>query len=366
MQRHRIMVAAGDGIGPEIIHEAMKVLDAVSTRFGCTFELVEEPVGGVAIERHGSALRPGAIERASAAAAVLFGAVGDPRFDDPAAEVRPEQAILGLRKGLGLFANLRPVRVRAELVGAGPLRPDVVRGTDLVVVRELTGGIYFGRPQELHRTARGRRAVDTMQYAESEIRRILQVSFTQAQSRRGKLASVDKANVLACGRLWRELADEVAGEYPDVELEHVLVDACTMHLVRDPRRFDVIVTSNMFGDILTDEAAVIAGSLGLMPSASLGPRREDGTHPGLYEPIHGSAPDLAGQGIANPIGTVLSVAMMLRLSLGLHAEANVVERAVDGALSAGMRTADIADDAHPGVPTAVMGTAIADRVLRTA
>lgn len=358
MTHHRIMVASGDGIGPEVTREALVVLDAVARRFEHTFDIHEEVVGGAALDRYGTPLASGAIERAAEVDAVLFGAVGDPKYDGAGIGARPEQAILQLRRGLGLFANLRPIRVSEALLDAGPLRPEIARGTDLIVVRELTGGIYFGRPQ-------GREdgvAVDTMRYSEPEIRRILHVGFELARARRSKLTSVDKANVLACSKLWRELAEDVAHDYPDVELEHVLVDACAMHLVRSPTRFDVIVTANMFGDILTDEAAAVAGSLGLMPSASLGVRRDDGTYLGLYEPIHGSAPDIAGRGIANPVGAISSTAMMLRLSLGLVAEAEAIEAAVDTVLARGPRTPDLATEGHLVIGTAQLGAAIAEAV----
>jgi 3-isopropylmalate dehydrogenase len=362
MGSYQLLIAAGDGIGPEIMDQARLVLEAVSRRFGHRFECHEELVGGAAIAAHGAALAPGALERAAAADAVLFGAVGDPRYDDPRAAVRPEQAILDLRRGLGLFANLRPVSLFAALVDASPLKAEVVRGADFVVIRELTGGLYFGEPRERVVAAAGRRAVDTLAYDEHEIARILHVAFRRARSRSGRLASVDKANVLESSRLWREVAEEIAPGYPDVTLEHVLVDACAMHLVTNPRRFDVIVTENMFGDILTDEAATLAGSLGMLPSASLGASANTERPRGLYEPIHGSAPDIAGQGVANPIGMIRSTAMMLDISLGLTAEAAAVEAAVATVLDAGLRTADIAADPAAACSTAELGAAVVEQI----
>lgn len=363
MGSYRILVTPGDGIGPEVIEEALKVLGRVEQVFGHEFAYEEELVGGAAIDAYGVALRPETLEKARASDAVLFGAVGGPKWDDPRASVRPEEAILGLRKGLGLFANLRPVRVHPALASASPLRPEVVAGTDMVVIRELTGGIYFGKPQRRWETSRGRRAVDTMRYSEQEVRRIVETAFEIARKRRRKVTSVDKANVLATSRLWREVATEVGRNYPDVELEHLLVDACAMHLIRRPATFDVVVTENLFGDILTDEAAMLAGSMGMMPSASLG-RRRGGRGLGLYEPIHGSAPDIAGQGKANPLGMILSAAMMLRWSLGLAKEAESIERAVDSVIAEGYRTADIASDGAAVVDTARMGTLVAERVER--
>ena len=364
MASFRILVTPGDGIGPEVMEEALKVLGKVEQVFGLRFSYDTELVGGAAIDRHGVALRAETLEKARRSDAVLFGAVGGPKWDDPRAPVRPEQAILGLRKGLGLFANLRPVRVHPALLESSAIRPEVLRGTDLVVIRELTGGIYFGKPQRRWLTKRGRRAVDTMKYAEHEVARIARVAFELARGRRRKVTSVDKANVLETSRLWREVVSEVAREYPDVELEHLLVDACAMHLIRRPSTFDVIVTENLFGDILTDEAAMLSGSMGMMPSASLGARRRGSRTFGLYEPIHGSAPDIAGEGKANPLGMILSAAMMLRLSCGLPEAADAVERAVDEAVSAGLRTPDIARPGEPTVSTAEMGTAVAERVRR--
>ncbi|MCY3602519.1 MAG: 3-isopropylmalate dehydrogenase, partial [Chloroflexi bacterium] len=277
MPAYPILLAPGDGIGPEVLEEGLKVLNAVERRFGHEFQYENALVGGSAIDEYGIALRDDTLEAAARSRAVLFGAVGGPKWDDPQASVRPEQAILGLRKGLGLFANIRPVRVNPLLLADSSIKSEVLEGVDMVVIRELTGGIYFGKPQKRWENTRGRQAVDTMRYSEREIERILRTGFELARGRRGKLTSVDKANVLDTSRLWREIATELAAEYPDVEIEHVLVDACAMHLITHPATFDVIVTGNMFGDILTDEASVLAGSMGMLPSASLGRRRRNGT-----------------------------------------------------------------------------------------
>lgn len=364
MAHFTIMVLPGDGIGPEVTAEAVKVLGAVEKRFGHEFTFQEDVVGGAAVDRFGVAVREETLAACKAADAVLFGAVGGPKWDDPKAppERRPEWGLLRLRKELGLFANLRPVRVHPLMLDASPIKREVLQGTDMVVIRELTGGLYFGQPKRRWADATGRQAVDTMYYSEAEVRRILQVGFDLARQRRRKLTSVDKANVLETGRLWREIATEMGRENPDIELEHLLVDACAMHLIRRPADFDVIVTENTFGDIPTDEASMLAGSMGMLPSASLGERRPDGTGLGLYEPIHGTAPDIAGQRKANPIAAILSAAMMLRLSLGLSAEAEAVERAVDAVLAEGLRTADIAAEGTTVVDTVTMGDAIARRI----
>ncbi|MBU0494453.1 MAG: 3-isopropylmalate dehydrogenase [Chloroflexi bacterium] len=352
---YRIAVLSGDGIGVEVIAEAEKVLRAVGERFGCRF--VTEPglVGGAAMSATGEPLPAAALALCRASDAVLFGAVGDPRYDDPQAEKRPEQALLGLRKELGLFANLRPVQVHPALVDASPVRPEVVRGVDLVVVRELTGGIYFGEP----RVEGSERAVDTMTYTRAEVERIAHLGFQIARGRRGKVTSVDKANILACSRLWRRTVEAVAREYPDVTLEHMLVDAAAMHLIRRPRDFDVLLTENQFGDILSDETSVLVGSMGMLPSASLGEGRF-----GLYEPIHGSAPDIAGQGIANPLAAILSAAMLLRHSLGREAEAQAVEDAVTAVLDAGHRTPDIAGPGQLTVTTSQMGDLVVQALIQ--
>ncbi len=353
-QNASIVVFSGDGVGPEVMAEAKRVLAAVSERFDVAFALDDRLIGGAAIDAYGVPLRPEDIAAAGAADAVLLGAVGGPKWDNPQATVRPEQGLLTIRKELGLYANLRPVSVFPALESASPLKPELVRGVDVMVVRELTGGIYFGKPSHRTQEADGWMAVDTLVYTEQEIERVLRLAFEIAQGRSKKLASVDKANVLESSRLWRSIATRLAPEYPDVTMEHVLVDSMAMHLIRQPARFDVIVTENMFGDILTDEASVLAGSIGLLPSASLGAPR-NGRRPGLYEPIHGSAPDIAGQGKANPVGTILSVAMMLRTSLGLDDAANAVEAAVAATIDAGIRTGDLGGSAS----TSEVGTAIA-------
>ena len=350
----RIAVLGGDGIGPEVTAEAVRVLQAVATRHGHEFEFVEALVGGAAIDASGSPLPPRTIDACRSSEAVLLGAVGGPKWSDPAARVRPEQGLLELRRVLGVFANLRPVRTQAELLDASPLRPEVVAGVDIMVVRELTGGIYFGRKS---RTAH--EAEDVCSYTTAEIERVTRVAGRLAMGRRRKVTSVDKANVLETSRLWRTVVERVlTTEFPKVQFEHMLVDAAAMHLLRRPTSFDVILTENMFGDILTDEASMLAGSMGLLPSASLGESRV-----GLYEPIHGSAPDIAGRGIANPFGTILSAAMLLRHSLGLEAEAAAVEAAVAGALAAGVRTADVASPGAASVGSREAGDAVIERLL---
>jgi 3-isopropylmalate dehydrogenase len=332
-----IVLLPGDGIGPEVVGEAVRVLTAVGQAFGHSFHFSEYLLGGCSIDRYGTALTTETLAVCQAASAVLLGAVGGPKWDDPRAAVRPEQGLLALRKGLGVFANLRPVKVYPQLTGASPLRPEKLVGVDLVVVRELTGGLYFGKPKGRDVVDGHVRAVDTLEYYDFEIRRIVELAFELARQRRKKLTSVDKANVLESSRLWRQIAGEVAYEnYPDVQLEHMLVDTAAMRLVSNPASFDVLVTENLFGDILTDEAAVLSGSMGLLPSASLG-----SSGPGLYEPIHGSAPDIAGKGIANPVGTVLSAAFLLRYSLKLEPEAAAIESAVEKTIAAGQLTADL-------------------------
>ena len=358
-----LAVLPGDGVGPEVVGEAIKVLQVVGQRFGHDFRLHYGLVGGVAIEETGEALPQDTLKMCRRSDAVLLGAVGDPKWDDPQAKVHPEDGLLALRKGLGLFANLRPVRVSPLLVDSTNLKPEVIRGVDFVFVRELTGGLYFARPKRQWRTSRGRRATDTMTYSEQEIQRIVQVGFELARNRGKKLVSVDKANVLQSSRLWRQVAVEVAEEYPDVSLEHMLVDACSMRIIQNPAYFDVLVTENMFGDILTDEASMLAGSMGMLPSASLAgvPRQGVRTF-GMFEPIHGSAPRRAGQDMANPIATILSVAMMLRYSFGLNEAASRVEAAVDEVLEEDYRTYDIMDEGKTKVGTKQMGDLIARKV----
>ncbi len=332
----KLALLPGDGIGVEVVREAVRVLDAVAAQFGHTFEYAERLIGGSSIDAYGTALTDETLADCRASDGVLLGAVGGPKWDDPQARVRPEQGILALRKGLQVFANLRPVRAHPALADASPLRPEKLVGVDLIVVRELTGGLYFGQPKKREFVNGRERAVDTLEYWDFEVQRILELAFRLAQDRRRKVTSVDKANILESSRLWRQMAMRLAAEHENLQLEHMLVDTAAMRLVANPAGFDVIVTENMFGDILTDEAAVLAGSMGLLPSASLG----DGG-PGLYEPIHGSAPDIAGRGIANPLGTILSAALLLRYSLRLTTEAAAIEQAVDRAIQAGCRTADL-------------------------
>ncbi len=331
-----IVLLPGDGIGPEVVAEARRILDAVAQRGSHTFVFDEHLIGGIAIDTAGVALTETALSACQRADAVLLGAVGGPKWSDPGAAVRPEQGLLRLRHDLGLYANLRPVKAFPSLIDGSPLKAERVEGVDFLVVRELTGGLYFGEPRLREKKNGVERAVDTLEYTDVEIRRVVRLAFELAQKRHKRVCSVDKANVLESSRLWRQVASSVAREFPDVDLEHQLVDSCAMRLITHARHFDVVVTENMFGDILTDEAAVLVGSLGLLPSASLG----DGTR-GVYEPIHGSAPDIAGQGIANPIGTILSAAMLLRHSLGLEQAASAVEKAVGRAIEKGARTADL-------------------------
>ena len=341
MQTYRLVVLPGDGVGPDVVHAARRVLEAIAAIDGFSLEWTEVLAGGAAIDAYGVAIRPEDISLAGDADAVLLGAVGGPRWDDPNAAIRPEQALFALRGNLELFANLRPVRVYPSLVPSSPLRPELLEGVDLLIVRELTSGLYFGRPSEERATAEGRVAVDTLWYTEAEIRRVVRLAYDLARGRRHKLLSVDKANVLATSRLWRKVVNELRTEFADVETGHQLVDSAAMLLIRRPADFDVIVTENLFGDILSDEAAVLAGSLGMLPSASLGERRTAHGRFGLYEPIHGSAPDIAGRDIANPLGTILSGAMLLRWSLGRENAAAAIETAVAAALDAGVRTGDL-------------------------
>jgi 3-isopropylmalate dehydrogenase len=357
----RIAVLPGDGVGPEVTAEAVRVLRAVAERWGHMFDLREALVGGCAIDAVGSSLPEDTLALCRAADAVLLGAVGGPRWDDPAAPDRPERGLLALRKGLGVFANLRPVASRERLASASPLRPELLVGVDMLVVRELTGGIYFGEKRREPLEGGGERASDLCVYTTEEIERVARMAGELARGRRKRITSVDKANVLETSRLWRTVVTRVVREeFPDVGLEHVLVDACAMHLLRRPAEFDVIVTENMFGDILTDEASMLVGSMGMLPSASLG--AGGARRMGLYEPIHGSAPDIAGRGIANPMGAILSAAMLLRHSLGLDREAAAVERAVDAALEAGEVTGDVAPAGARARSTREVGEGVAARV----
>ena len=352
---YKIALIKGDGIGPEVVGEAVKVMDAIGEKFGHTFEYTDILMGGCAIDAVGRSYPEGTAEKCRACDAVLLGAVGGPKWGhstDP--DKRPETALLSIRKDLGLYANLRPAALRPALAEACPLKKETAdRGIDLMIVRELTGGIYFGKRERYATEDRGEEAADRMAYSEKEVERIGRRAFELARLRGKKLASVDKANVLETSRLWRQVMHKLAEEYSDVEYEDVLVDNAAMQLVRDPGQFDVVVTENMFGDILSDEASMITGSIGLLPSASIGD-----TAPGLYEPIHGSAPDIAGQDKANPIATILSVAMMFRYSFDLPAEAKAIEAAVDAVLNEGWRTADIAKPGEEVIGTVKMGELI--------
>ena len=349
-----IAVLPGDGIGPEITAQAVKVLRCLEAQGDFSLRLQEAPVGGAGYRAEGHPLPPATLALAQEADAVLFGAVGDFSLDTLPRELRPEQAILGLRKSLGLFANLRPASIYAELLGASTLRPEVVEGMDLLIIRELTGGIYFGQPRGIRVLESGEReGFDTMVYRESEIERIGHVAFQAARLRGRRLCSVDKANVLETTQLWREVMIRLSADYPDVELSHMYVDNAAMQLLKNPRQFDVMVTGNMFGDILSDEASMLTGSIGMLPSASL-----DANQKGLYEPIHGSAPDIAGKDLANPLATILSAAMMLRYTFGLSASADKIEAAVKSVLAQGYATGDIQREGCQRVGTQAMGDAV--------
>jgi 3-isopropylmalate dehydrogenase len=364
---YRIVTIPGDGVGPEVVAAARAVFDVAAERFGFAVDWSELLVGGCAIDAHGVPIRDEDVAAAGAADAILLGAVGGPKWDDPNAKFRPEQALFALRGGLGLFANLRPVTVHPALIPSSPLRPDLLDGVDLLIVRELTGGLYFGGRTEATGEPGERVASDTLPYSEPEIRRVVKLAFELARARRGRLTSVDKANVLATSRLWRRVVEDLRPEFADVQVNYQLVDSCAMLLVKQPAAFDVLVTENLFGDILSDEASVLAGSLGMLPSASLGERRTDHGLLGLYEPIHGSAPDIVGRDLANPIGTILSTAMLARWSLGREDVAAAIEAAVARALDDGFRTADLTPPARTAAGTTQIGTlamtqAIVDRI----
>jgi len=332
----KITLLPGDGIGPEVVAEAVRVMETIASNYKHSFKFSEHLMGGCSIDKYGSSLTDETLADCQAADAVLLGAVGGPKWDDPTAKDRPERGLLALRKGLGVFANLRPVKVHPALIEWSPLKAEKLAGVDIMVVRELTGGLYFGWPKGRDTKDGRERAVDTLEYYDYEVERVLELAFKLAQNRKKKVTSVDKANVLESSRLWRQVAARVGAKHPEIELEHMLVDTASMRLITGPAWMDVVVTENTFGDILTDEASVLAGSMGMLPSASLG-----ASGPGLYEPIHGSAPDIAGKGIANPVGTVLSSAMLLRHSLGLGAEAAAIEKAVETAITEGARTGDV-------------------------
>jgi 3-isopropylmalate dehydrogenase len=354
-----IAVLGGDGIGPEVTDQGVRVLEAVGWAFGHRFNLTYGDIGGIAIDKHGIPLIDEVRAMSDSNDAVLFGAVGGPKWDDPNAKVQPERGLLELRTHMGVFANIRPVKVYPWLVESSVLKPEVLEGVELVVIRELTGGLYYAEPRGRHETPDGVYAEDTMRYSEGEIERVLRVGFELARGRRKKLTSVDKANVLECSRLWRAVATRLGEEYPDIELEHAYVDACAMQLIQRPATYDVIVAENTFGDILTDEASVLAASMGVLPSASMADVPVPGKRSrGLFEPIHGTAPDIAGKGIANPTGSILSVALLVRYSLGLTEEAAAVELAVDRVLSANNRTPDIASKGANLVGTVEMGDLI--------
>jgi 3-isopropylmalate dehydrogenase len=365
--RYRIVTVPGDGIGPEIIVAGRKALETVGRQFGFDFEWTEIQAGGAGIDAWGVGIRPEDVELAARSDAVYLGAVGGPKWDNPNANIRPEQALFALRGGLDLFANLRPVKVHPVLRPSSPVRPELLEGVDLLIVRELTSGLYFGKPSEERKLDDGRAAIDTLWYTEAQIRRVVRLAFELARGRRGNLTSVDKANVLATSRLWRKIVEELRPEFPDVETSHQLVDSMAMFLVRRPASFDVVVTENMFGDILSDEASVLAGSLGMLPSASVGSHRTAHGLLGLYEPIHGSAPAMANQDRANPIGTIMSGAMLLRWSLGQGEAADALEGAVSRALDDGYRTPDLMRDDPNAAQMIAVGTqgmvdAIVDRI----
>ncbi|MSR58881.1 MAG: 3-isopropylmalate dehydrogenase [Planctomycetaceae bacterium] len=354
----RLVLLPGDGIGPEVVDQAQRVLQAIASRFGHAFHYECRPMGGNAIDSHGTPLPDETLGACRQSAAVLLGAVGGPKWDDPHAKTRPEAGLLAIRKELGLFANLRPIKPSPWLLSASPLRSEIISGTDILFVRELTGGLYFGasgrRPH-----ASGEEAYSTMTYNTGEVERVVRVAAEAARKRRGRLTMVDKANVLEASRLWRAVSARLmAAEFPEVKYDVVLVDSMAMHLISRPRDFDVVVTENMFGDILTDEGSMLTGSMGLLPSASLG-----SSGPGLYEPIHGSAPDIAGQGVANPLAAILAASMLLRHSLHLETEAESIETAVDNVLSAGFRTRDIAAGG-PSLGTIEMGTRVIEALAR--
>jgi 3-isopropylmalate dehydrogenase len=334
--KFKITLLPGDGIGPEVVAEAVRVLETIASKYKHSFQFQERFMGGCSIDKYGSSLTDETLADCQASDSVLLGAVGGPKWDDPKAKDRPERGLLALRKGLGVFANLRPVKVHPALMEWSPLKPEKLQGVDILVVRELTGGLYFGFPKGRDIKDGRERAVDTLEYYDYEVKRVMELAFNLARGRKKKVTSVDKANVLESSRLWRQIAVKVGEANKDIELEHMLVDTASMRLITGPAWMDVVVTENMFGDILTDEASVLAGSMGMLPSASLGESTI-----GLYEPIHGSAPDIAGKGIANPTGTILSTAMMLRHSFKLETEAAAIEKAVDETVTAGARTADI-------------------------
>ena len=352
-----VLVLPGDGIGPEVTREAVRVLRRVAEKWHHPLNVTEGLLGGIAIHRTGTPLPDETLRLAEAADATLMGAVGLPEFDNAPPEKRPEKGLLGLRKALGVYANLRPVRAYASQLDSSPLKNHLVEGTDMIIVRELTGGIYYGTPRGIIENGAETRAVNTMTYTRAEIERVSRMAFHLARARRKKVTSVDKSNVLENSQLWRRVVIEIAREFPDVALDHLLVDNCAMQLILNPRRFDVVLTENMFGDILSDEGAVLAGSIGMLPSASIGDRRPSGAWVGLYEPVHGSAPDIAGQNKANPLGAIGSVGAMLEYSFGLKEEASAVDKAIDAVLESGHVTADLRPSGAPAT-TVQVGDAV--------
>ncbi len=360
MQQYNLLVLAGDGIGPEIVNEGLELLKQVEKIDNCSFNISEELVGGAAIDAYGEAIKDETIQIAKESNAVLWGAVGGPKWDNPSSSVRPEQGLLKIRSELNLWANLRPVKIWGELINASSIKKEKLVDVDILVIRELISGAYFGKPQERREKNGKREAVDTIYYNEDQIANVAHLGFQLALKRKGKLHSVDKANVLESSRLWREVVHEIQPQYKDVEFQDILVDAATMHLIRQPADFDVIIASNLFGDIITDEASMLSGSLGMLPSASLSSLSEEGTGIGLYEPIHGSAPDIAGQGIANPIAMFLCIAMMFRHSLNQEVIANKIEKSVEKVIGYGLRTKDISNDSDNPVSTKEMAKAIID------
>jgi 3-isopropylmalate dehydrogenase len=357
----KILVLPGDGIGTEVTREAVRVLQRVATKFNHAVELTEGLLGGIAIHKTGTPFPDETARLAADADATLLGAVGLPEFDNAPPLQRPERGLLGIRKVLGVYANLRPVRTYAALIDSSPLKNERIEGTDMIIVRELTGGIYYGTPRGIEGAGQEERGTNTMTYTRAEIQRIGRMAFHLARQRRKKVSSVDKSNVLETSQLWRKVMVEISAEFPDVELEHVLVDNCAMQLVLDPRRFDIVVTENMFGDILSDEGAVLAGSIGMLPSASIGDRKASGAWVGLYEPVHGSAPDIAGQNKANPLGAIGSVAAMLEYSFGLLEEAKAVNNAIESVLNSGQVTADLKPKSTPRT-TEQVGQAVCEAI----
>ena len=352
-----VLVLPGDGIGTEVTREALSVLRHVAQKWRHSLKIAEGLLGGVAIHRTGLPLPPETVRLAIEADATLMGAVGLPEFDNAPPEKRPEKGLLGIRQALGVYANLRPVRAYASQLDSSPLKNHLVEGTDMIIVRELTGGIYYGTPRGITENGAETRAVNTMTYTRAEIERVARVAFRLAQARRKQVTSVDKSNVLENSQLWRRVVTEVATDYPDVKLDHLLVDNCAMQLILNPRRFDVVLTENMFGDILSDEGAVLAGSIGMLPSASIGDQKPSGAWVGLYEPVHGSAPDIAGQNKANPLGAIGSVAAMLAYSFGLKEEAAAVDAAIEAVLGSGKVTADLRPSGTPAT-TEQVGEAV--------